>query len=318
MKTIFSIILIAVFSMTVFGQQDWSKVDFFDEYKGKVKIGGASAKALKENKIFVNYYTVGQATTMKGSEKSATKAVYSEVSLAGLENAAYQQMVDELYRQLLAELEAAGLQITNGDDVLNSGYAQERLAKGKKDEHIKKTGANPAYEGKMKITEGAMPGYGAWAVTRDITFPPGNANIYYTDDIIKAGNFYQKLATKENFNLLSIQFFVSFASFDGGRGYKDISLATNPVLAISATVKLITPNGAANTIFFKDFPVWAGSEWSEGIEKGKDNKNSAEAFGLARSAEYEIRANSDRYLNEVKDIISNLQKDIVEGIKTSL
>ena len=318
MRVTISIFFSIFISTTLLAQKDWSSVDFFDEYKGKVKIGGASAKVLKANKTFVNFYTVGQATTMKGSERSATKAVYSEVSLAGVENEAYQQMIDELYQELLAELEAAGLQTTNGDDVLSSPYATDRRAKGKKDELIKKTGTNPAFEGKKKISEGSMPGYGAWAVTRDITFPPTNTNIYYTDDIIKAGNFYQKLSSKENFNLLSIRFYVSFASFDGGRGYKDIKLATNPVLAISASVQLVTPNGAFNKIFFKKLPVWAGSGWSEGITKGKDNKNDAEAFGLARSAEYEIQANSDQYLHEVRAIISNLQKDIVDGIKENL
>lgn len=305
-------------TMSVMAQKSWDKVDFSDEYKAKFKIKGGSAKALKSNKTFVNGYTISQATTMKGSEKSATKAVYSEVSLAGIENEAYQEMADELYREFIDELQAAGFQVTDGADVLESGYVKDRIGKDKSDEYIGSTGDNPAYEGKKKITEGAIPGYGVFGVSRDVSFPPRNKNIYLTSNIIRSGNFYGKLAQKENFNLLEVHYYVSFATFDGGRGYKDINLATEPNLAVSVSVNLVTAGGGWGEITYKDMPVWGGSDWSEGIGKTKDNQSDAEVFGLARSAEYQIRANQEKYLSEVKAIISNLQKDMVKGLKEEL
>lgn len=310
---IFSIFL----TLSVLAQKGWDDVDFSDEYKAKFKIKGGTAKALKKNKTFVNGYTISQATTMKGSEKTASKAVYSEVSLSGLENEAYQEMADELYREFIDALQAAGLQVTDGEDVMASDYVKDRIAKDKNDEYIGSTGDNPAYDGKKKITEGAIPGYGVFGVLNDVSFPPRNKNIYLTSSIIKSGNFYGKLAQKEEFNLLEVHYYVSFATFDGGRGYKDIKLATEPNLAVSVSVSLVT-SGGWGEITYKDMPVWGGSDWSEGIGTTKDNKSDAEFLGLARSAEYQIEANQEKYLSEVKAIISNLQKDMVEGIKAEL
>lgn len=318
MKTKFLILISIFIAGTLYSQKDWSKVNFADEYKRKVKIKGGASKSLKKNKTFVNGYTISQAVTMTGSEKTATKAVYSEVSLNGLSNEAYQEMTDELYRQFIKELKAAGLQITTGEDVLASDQAQKRIKKDRKDEIIGSTGKQPAYEGKKKITEGSIPGYGVWAVTRDISFPPRNKNVYLTSDVVKSGLFYGNLASRENFNLLRVNFYVSFASFDGGRGYKDIKLSTKPVLAVSATVQLVTSNGSFNEIYYKKLPAWGSAEWSLGIDKSKDNKHTAEFLGLARSAEYQITADETKYLAEVKYIINHLQKDIAQAIKENL
>ncbi len=317
-STILFLACVLFASASLFGQTDWSKVDFTKKYKGTFKIAGASAKSLKNNKTFVNGYTVSQATTMKGSESSATKAVFSEVSLGGLDNASYQQMVNELYQDLMKELKGAGLKVTEGEDVMASSFVQDKMGKDKKDQQIGPMGTNTMYEGKKKITDGNMPGYRVWAVFNDVSFIPQNKIVYTTSNYVTSGNFYQKLATKENINLLSIGYNVTFASFDGGRGYKDIKLATKPVVAVSVTVMLVTPNGSYNKVFYNKMPVWGSDKWSEGIEKGKDNKNTAEFLGLARSAEYEITANSDKYLDEVRAIITSLQKDVVKGIKGSL
>ena len=318
MKTtilLFAGILISGFAI---GQKDWSNVDFADEYKLKVKIRNKSAKMLKNNKTFVNEYTVSQATTMKGNERSATKGVFSEVAFSGIDNEAYQQMVDELYLNLVKELENAGLQISNGDEVLASDYARKRLKKDKKNEFVGNTGENPAYEGKMKFTDGAILGYGAWAVTRDVSFPPTNKNRLVSNNRVTYGLFYQNASKDSEANLLGLHFYVAFANFDGGRGYKDIKLETEPALSVNAQVQLTTANGAFNKVFFKKLPAWGSTEWSEGIEKGKDNKHMAEFLGLARSAEFEITANSEKYLSEVKSIIGKMQKDIVAAIKAEL
>ncbi|WP_439473971.1 hypothetical protein [Algoriphagus formosus] len=301
-----------------FGQTDWSKVDFTSEYKGKVKIGGAASKALKENKTFVNAFTVSQATLMKGSETTATKGVFSEVSLAGIDNDLYQKMVDELYQSFIQELEEAGLDITSGDEFIASDLVQNNLSKIKKNEIIGPIGNNTMIEGKKKVTEGAMPGYGAWAVTADVTFFPKNVNVYTNDSYLQVGNFFMKPAPKEKTNLLSVKYYVAFASFDGKKGYKDISLATNPVLSVSVNVQLTTVNLSGNEISYSKMPIWGSSDWSEGIVKGKDNRSDAEFLGLALSADYEITADPEKYISEVKAIISNLQKDIISGIKSSL
>jgi len=316
MKVRILVLVSLLMTGTLFAQQDWSKVDFTKEYKGKVKMNKASVQSLQENKTFVNGYTISQATVMKGSEQSATKAVYSEVALAGINNDDFQQMVDDLYKEFMLDLADAGMKPTEGDDVLATEFVKAKLAKAKKDEYIGSTGDSPAYEGKKKIQDGSIPGYGAGAVIRDVSFPARNKNIYQTSNILKSGNFYLKLATGEGYNLLGINFYITFASFDGGKGYKDIKLSTQPVMAVSATISLVNASGGSCWVTYDKLPVWASADWSEGMDKGKDNQSDAEFLGLARSAEYEITANSDKYLAEARAIISNLQKDIVKLISS--
>jgi hypothetical protein len=299
---------------TLQAQTDWATVDFSKEYKVDAKIGGGVAKSLTTNGTLVNGYSIGQAIVMKGSETSATAGVHSEASLYGISREDYQKMVDELYAQLIADLEEAGVKMTNGEDLLASKYVQKQLSKANKDHYIGSTGSNPSYEGSKRIDEGSMPGYAAWAVLNDISFPPTNVNRYITASRIY-GNFYQA-AADQGFNIMFVNFKVTFATFDGGKGYKDVKLATKPVIAVKATVTIVSPKGAGYLSYKKD--VWGGVDWVKEMGKVKDNESSAEFFGLARSVDYAVTANSEAYLAEVKAIISNLQKDIVKNIKSSL
>ena len=291
-------------------QKDWSKVDFSDEYKATYKIGGKTAKSLHSNKTFVPGYTISQAMLMKGSQSSSAlqsggpTTVYSRAILIGVDQESYQQMVDDLYKELMDELSKAGLTMTDGTDVLATAYAQKQLAKGSKKISIKNTGSNPTYEGKKPIDSNSIYGYtaGAGAVLSDMSFPPRNKNIFLTSKKIY-GNFYQYLSDKEGFNQLFVSHYISFASFDGGRGYKDVKISTQPVLSIKTSIGLINPKGYGEISFKKE--IWGSGDWAKDVQKIK-------------SGEYEIIADSDAYISEVKAIISNLQKDIVKNIKASL
>jgi len=301
-------------------QKDWSKVDFTKDYKGKSKIGGGMAKSLKNDKTFVSSYAIGQAIVMKGSETSGAlqsgsrKTVFSEASLDGISREEYQQMSDELYQELIAELKNAGLNITTGEDVIASAFAKKQLAKDDAKIQIGSTGNAPSFDGKRKVDEGSMPGYPVGQVLRDLTFPPRDVNTYQTKKRIY-GTFYQNLGVKEGFNLLHIKFFVSFASFEGGKGYKSVNLNTAPQLAVKVQLWMMGPKGSADIWYEKD--IYGNNDWLVEMGKTKDNQGDAEFFGLARSADYSITANSSAYLSEVKSIISNLQKDIVKHIKVS-
>ncbi|MFZ6051403.1 hypothetical protein [Halocola ammonii] len=317
MRIIFTALLSFSFALIATSQTDWETVDLSEELKGKFKIKNSSAKSLKKNKTFVNDYTISQATKMKGSESTAETAVFSEVTLGGLENEPYQEMVNEMYQHLITELEQAGLEITNGEEVVNSDYAQKRAQKNKSNESIGNIGVDTSWEGEKKITEGTMPGYAAVAVTTDLSFRPENKIIYYTSSLLKAGNFYMKLAGKEDYNLLNIHFYVTFANFDGGRGYKDIKLETEPVLSVAVQVQLITPNGAFNEVYYKE-NAWGSDQWSKEIERTKDNKSSAEFLGLARSADFLISADQSLFLSELKQIIKAYQRDIASGIREEI
>jgi hypothetical protein len=317
------VILVMFIAGSSYAQNDWSTVDFTEEYKGNFKINGKTAKSLKQNKTFIAGYGVSQAIVMKGSATSSAlqsgnqKSVFAEASLEGVEKDAYQQMVDELYKEFIDGLSTEGITITDGEDVLATKYAQKKRAKGDKKDLIKNMGKNPSYEGEKAFDANSIYGYtaGAGAVLRDLTFPPQDKNVYLTTKKIY-GNFYQGLADTEGFNLMFVNFYVSFASFDGGNGYKDVKLSTKPIVSVRTTVTLINPKGYADISYNKE--VWGSTDWVAEMGKTKDNQLGAEFWGLARSTDYSIVANSDPYLSEVRSIISNWQKDIIKGIKGAL
>jgi len=174
-----------------------------------------------------------------------------------------------------------------------------------------------SYTSKKNITDGALPGYSVWAVHEDVSFHPTNKNIYISSNIVSMGNFYQKMVLKENYNLMMVNFFITFASFDGGKGYKNISLQTNAVLALSVQVNVMTPSGKVE-VYYKNMPVWGNADWSLGLEEVKDNASTSEWLGLARSGEYYVMADKEKYISEAKSMISNLQKDIIKGMKVEL
>ena len=298
MKTNFSILLfVCLFVSTAFSQANWQAVDYTKEYKGTFKIPKASVKSLKANPIFVNSYSIVQTTSMSGSNKKGGGAVHSGVSLTGVNQADYQTLLNEMYLDLMNKLNAEGMKTTNGDDALSTGYAKKQIAKESKSQFIGNSkNAKPLVKNKT------------------ITFYPQNVNQYVSNNLMKMGVFYQKLAD-EGYNLLVIKYTIQFATFQTSSGYKNISINTKPDLAIFVEVMMLTPNGAYNKIYYSKQPIWAGDDWAQGIYK--TSERNGEFWGLANSADYQILANSDEYLNRIRAVIQGLQTDIIKGIKSN-
>lgn len=326
MKLFPSILLVAfcLFSITPTQAQkknkapkDWSTVDFFDLYKGNVKIGGGAAKALKKYPLFVNSFTLSQATAMKGKDTKGDQGMFAAISISGLKEADFQNLTNELYVQLVSSINAAGMKHTDGVDVLASDFAQKQLRKKKDNQSIGNIGSNTSYENKNNLFEGFIPGYPVIYVKRDINFRPENSNVYVTGSQIP-GRFYLNLAAKEKFNLLSIRYTVSYASFDASRGYSTMSMEAKASMAVSVQVVLTTPNESINFVELKKIPIYGNGGWANGVEKVSDNKSLSESTGLAFSAGFEVKANSEAYIAELKAILTHLQQDIVDAIAAKL
>jgi len=142
------VIFTIVFASTAFAKKEktvektkWENVDFFDKYKGKIKVTGSAKKALTKNPVFIRDYTIGNAMSMKGSESNAKGTVHSEVFFGGIPKEPFQKMVEELYTQFETEISNAGLNVVNGDELLQSAWAVKKS--GDKDSWIGKTGPDP-------------------------------------------------------------------------------------------------------------------------------------------------------------------------------
>ena len=313
-----SVLMLLVYFTTVAIAKDkkpekkvWENVDFVSDYKVKFKLASAS-KSLKETSLFVTNYSVNNALRMKGSESNSKGTVHSEVFFGGIPQDKFQVMVNELYQHFQDELTKAGIKVSDGEKEINSEYANKQKENEKN--IIGKTGKEPTHQ-KAGIAEGSIPGYGILFVKEGVSFKPADKNVYIAGNKIYA-NFYQKLATQENVNLINVNYNITFAAFDGSRGYSSASLETKPVMAILPVFTLTNPKGSISFITVEGGPIWGNEGWSLGIRETDLNK--LDYFGLATSADYAVEADPDKYIAEVKSIIMNFQTDFVAALKAEL
>ncbi len=316
-KFLLAVLLLGLLSPMTFAKDkkgekvNWESVDFINDYKVKFKLASAS-KSLKETSVFINNYSINNALRMKGSESNSKGTVHSEVFFGGIPQDKFQAMVEELYQHFQAELTKAGIQLSDGEKEINSEYANKQKENEKN--FIGKTG-NETYHQKAGLTEGSIPGYAVLFVKEGVSFRPANKNMYIAGNKIYA-NFYQKLATQENVNLLNISYNITFAGFDGSRGYSSARLETQSLLSVFPMISLVNPKGSASFITVDEGPIWGNEGWSLGIKETDLNK--LDYFGLATSANYAIEADPDKYIAEVKAIIMNFQTDFVAALKAEL
>lgn len=323
MKNLITFILLTL-SFSCFSQYDWSQHNYKKENKKKVKASGSALKALKKYPVFITRYEIGQAIHMFGSQKSATKAVHAKVGLSGIDATTYQKMVDELHQEFVEGLKSLHLPYTDGNDILQLKTVEKYKKKDKDYYHIGNIGNNTKQEVKGKLIDGGSirmyPATGG--VSEALSFSPTNKNVYYCDHLLKSGLFYQNLVYKEKVNLITARYYVNFAGFDGGKGYKSINLSTNALLCVGVQFQIQTAKGAPIFITYEK-PIFAGNKWSLGLKKTNDNSsNLNEAFGwgssLARQAKYMIHADAKKYIAELQAAISGIQQDIITSLKNEI
>lgn len=302
-----SIVLLALLlASQTYAQKDWSKVDFIKAYKGNKKINGSVAKSLKEIPIFINDYALSQSALMKGSSQAGTlqkqgvKSVFSEAVLAGVSSEALQALSKELYQNFADELKKAGLKVTNGDELMQSKYAQGQ--KTGKNIFVGKADGNYIFE-KVGMSD---PMY--YSIRERYIFRPEGINVYSSSKVT-SGLFYQKLAAKENVNLISISYRIDFANFSGShKGLSKNSLTTSGGLVIIPKITIVNPKGSFSWLGFKE-NIYGNNDWAKGLVKKKSNDGSF--WGLSSNADYAVEADEAKYIAEIRNIILNLQKDIV-------
>lgn len=310
MKKLTLIIAIVLTSSVASAQTDWSKVDFAKECKIQTKMPGGVAKSFKENPTFINDYFINQASLMKGSsqpgmlQKQGVNAVFSEVALGGVSSVAIQQLIDELHAQFVEELKGIGLNIIDG-----KALVEEAMADGKgdkKNQIVGMTDGQPVYD-KVGIMEGST-------IKEQNIFRPRDKYVYMTYGKVP-GLFYQRVAKKENVNMISIGYTIGFANFDGSKTVSKNTLTTSAGLTITPVVAIVNPKGLFAWITFNK-PVEGNNGWSKGLEE--TDSRDGDYWGLSSKGEYALGADQTAYINEVKSIVLNLQKDLAQIIKEEI
>lgn len=309
MKKITLILALILTGTILQAQTDWSKVDFEKKYNIKTKIPGGIAKSLKSEPTFLNDYKITQASLMKGvsqagmMQKQGVGNVFGEAALAGVSAEALQKMIDELYAEFVTDLKAIGLNISDGQQVIDDAGSK----KDKNNTVIGKTDGKPIYD-KTGLLDNTPD------IKEQNIFRPNNKNVYVTNARIP-GNFYNNAAKKANVNMLTINYTVRFASFESTKKASSNTLTTTAGLSILPTISIINPKAAWGWIEFGK-QVEADNGWSLGLVE--EDARDGSFWGLSSKGEYSIHADEAKYIAELKGAISSAQKAIVAQIKASL
>tara|TARA_R110001599_G_scaffold81639_2_gene220289 strand:+ start:23766 stop:24698 length:933 start_codon:yes stop_codon:yes gene_type:complete len=310
MKKLTLILVLAIATIGLNAQTDWSKVDFAKKYKMKAKIGGSISKSLKSDPTFIHDYYISQASLMTGKsqagvmQKQGVGSVFAEAALAGVSAEALQKLIEESYAQFIAELKGIGWTISDGQSAIDYG-----IESGKADK-------NKAWIGR---TDGQVIFVKAGILNSEGTkeqniFRPKDMPIYTTSAEIY-GNFYNAAAKNANVNMVHINYVVGFASFEGKKNTSRNSLTTEAGLTIQPTLVIANPKGAWGGVTF-DKPIEGNNDWSKGLVETDSRDGSF--WGLSSKGEYSIHADEAKYIEELRQILLYAQKAIVAEIKANM
>ena len=296
--------------LTIAQEKDWDAVDFVDDYKIKYKISGGAAKELMKNPTFINDYSISQATLMKGSsqpgtlQKQGVGAVFAEAALGGVSKEAFQKMIEECHQHFKSQLEAIGFNLTDGQDVVNSKFAQKK--KGKKRTLIGKTPDEPIFQ-KISFIQGSD-------IKEILHFRPRDQ--YVAASWKNVSTIVFRLSSKEDVNTIGINYEVRFADFEGIKtGLSKNTLETKAGLSIIPTIEINNPKGKKSMVFVKK-RIIGGNSWAKGMVK--TSERDGDWLGLSSSADYALAADSEAFIQELKSIIIAFQNDLIKGLEKEL
>ncbi len=293
-------LVICVFSVTAQKKKDWDKINVGKEYGIDFTKFKSVSKSLKNSPAFISDYKIQQFFEQKGNNhKGGGSTMFSTVGLSGISQEAYQITINELYTDLFNGLKGIGLEMADGEKVVNSANAQS-MHDGKK---------NIAEVHSGRLADGKIDGAGKYAIYRPME-PQ-----YYTNKKIY-GTYYQKLAKKEDVNMFMVSYTVTFAGFEASRGKSSKYLSTGPYMTVRLDMYINNPKGAYSIIHFKDAPIEANNDWSLGIDK--DAEKDGSFWGISSSYDYTLKADEEKFLSELSSLIKAMQKGIVEEMKKEL
>jgi len=302
-------LLISLISLAAAAQKstNWEAVDFVDEYKIKYKISGGAAKLLQSRPTFINDYSISQATLMKGSsqagtlQKQGTGSVFAEAALGGISKQEFQQMVDECYQQFKSELEAIGISITDGREVVQSRFAQKK--KGKNRTLVGQAPDDPIFE-KISALEGSD-------IKEVLHFRPTDK--YIVNSWKNVSTLAFRLSSKEDVNTISINYQVRFANFEGiKKGLSENILETQAGLSVVPVIEINNPKGKKSQVFVKK-SIHGGDSWAKGMVKTAEKDG--DWLELSSSADYALAADSEAFIQELKSMILSFQEDLIQGLQ---
>jgi hypothetical protein len=279
-------------------QKDWSAYDFSRHYDAKV--WGGKKPILENKRVFVSDFVISQVVMANGKQMGAASFAKMSINMSPLDQKAYTELVNRLYKEFIQGLQAQGFEIVSDEEVAASEFVKE--ANEKKNVYAWTTDNTPLQDTDQFGSE-------------TMRFRPEKKYIVVNSAKI-LGNFNPKYSKAINAQIIYVNLAVNFVTFDGARraGYKGrTTIEATPYLMVTPTISWLNDRGGINA---ESKYVEANTNWVG--EKGIDEiSTNSTVFGAVKGT-YIMDINESVYMSEISSITQGLIKGYTATIKKEL
>lgn len=250
---------------------------------------GGKKEQRELKKVFISDFSVKQLVRKKGTAKAGggiggdMAYAHMTVDFGGVEPAAYQQMLTEVYDDVTKKLTSMGYQVLTGEEV-----------KGKTSKECNVVTSVEEPKGDMQLN------------AQVVKIRPKDKMLCYTDNIITAGMFYPKVARDIDAIVLYFNYVVDYVGYgkSGGSFAMKAQIEAVPNLVVSGIMGTAVSKGGGNS---QIKPVKADDSWvgPEGMYQTSKHKMSP-LFGMgatSSSSKWTLDVDQAKYLAMVKSYL---------------
>lgn len=279
-------------------QKDWSLYDFTVHYDAKTY--GGKNPILENKRVFVSDFVISQIVMANGKQMGAATFAKMSINMSPLDQKAYNELVNRLYKEFMESLKAQGFEIVSDEEVAASDFVKD--ANEKKNVYAWYTDSTPLQDTDQFGSE-------------TMRFRPEKKYVVVNSGKI-LGNFNPKYSKAINAQVIYVNLAINFVTFDGARraGYKGrTTIEATPYLMVTPTISWLNDRGGINVTTAH---VEANTNWVG--EKGIDERSTnSTVFGAVKGT-YIMDINEPVYMAEISAITQGLIKGYTATVKKEL
>lgn len=319
------VLISALLTAVIFVTAQNTYKDFNYDKIVKDKLGPVK-KDLRSGKVFISDFVLKQTTAVSASAQGfggmtgGNSKTSLALALSGITEANYQKIVDELYNEMISQLKALGVEIINEDKALKAfeenDFKEKIIAE--------KIGGKAKYLTKKTLALAEFRPSNKLIITRD------------QKDLNSMANFSAQMAEQKTGRKMAKSLDAAIIKFEFTIGIADIKTRNSVISDISAVkawpmLKVRSratiyggKRGAIGNLYTKKeinkINHWVINLSKKGRIDAWDKGQSGNKYmGWSRTkATNPIVANEAIFLNELKGIISNLNKVYLADIKDKM
>lgn len=278
--------LLAICFFISWGNLNAQEVDSKTFGKGSLK---------KSKRVYIADLNVAQYVKTSADQSAGGGGAYAKmtVSFGGVDGAAYQGMLGEVYQEIASKFKSLGYEVLTNDEV-----------KSKREEAV----MFPEPGESEKMVSGTVTGN--IIRPKDVLLSPAKSAI--------SGTYYNKVAKSVDAHAFNFNYAVNTVSFDRGSKFsKKASVAGEPNLWIQGYIGVVSNDArGGSTIYLK--PYGDGNlNWVGPSGIAETSKNSKPWMGSAMG-KYTLEVKQEEYLAALKKLLIAASNKTIEAFHADL